>query len=114
MCLQQLYKKREIVEIKWINGGSNPIDAITKLRPYQALKDLIDINIVKLQVTKQVERTGDNKGSISDLINRDIGRISGTLPLCNRNLRQSAAIYYPLLALGNQGRKRQEAYLVKS
>jgi len=52
MCLQQLYKRREIVEIKWINGGSNPTDAITKLKPYQALKDLININIIKLQVTK--------------------------------------------------------------
>ena len=34
MCLQQLYKRREIAKIKWINGGSNPVDAITKLRPY--------------------------------------------------------------------------------
>jgi hypothetical protein len=32
--LQQLYKRREIVEIKWINRGSNPVDAIIKLRPY--------------------------------------------------------------------------------
>ena len=112
--LQQLYKRRKIVEIKWINGGSNPIDAITKLRPYQALKDLININIVKLQVTKQVERTGDKEGSISDLINRDIGRTSGTLPSRDHNLRQSTAICYSLPAQGNQGRKRQEAYSVKS
>ena len=48
MCLQQLYKRREIAEIKWIDGGSNPIDAMTKLKPCQALKDLIDINIIKL------------------------------------------------------------------
>jgi hypothetical protein len=48
MCLQQLYKRREIVKIKWINGGSNPADTMTKLRPCQALKDLIDINMVKL------------------------------------------------------------------
>ena len=48
MCLQQLYKRREIVEVKWINGGSNPIDAITKLKPCQVLKDLININIIKL------------------------------------------------------------------
>ena len=86
MCLQQLYKRREIVEIKWIDGGSNPIDAIIKLRPCQALRDLININTVKLQVTKQVERTGDKEGSISDLVNRDIGRTSGTLPSRNRNL----------------------------
>ena len=67
-----MYKRREIVEIKWINKGSNPADAITKLRPYQVLKDLININIVKLQVTKWVKRTGDKEGSISDLVNQDI------------------------------------------
>ena len=48
MYLQQLYKRREIAEIKWINRGSNPIDTIIKSKPYQALKDLININIIKL------------------------------------------------------------------
>ena len=48
MCLQQSYKRREIAKIKWINKGSNPIDAMTKSKPCQALKDLIDINTVKL------------------------------------------------------------------
>ena len=38
------------------NGGSNFIDAIIKLKPCQALKDLININTIKLQVTKWVER----------------------------------------------------------
>ena len=52
MYLRQLYKRKEIAEIKQTNRGSNPIDAIIKLKPYQALKDLFDINIVKLQVTK--------------------------------------------------------------
>ena len=64
-----MYKRREITEIKWINRGSNPADIMTKLRLCQALKDLININIVKLQITKWVERTGDKEGSISDLIN---------------------------------------------
>ena len=59
------YKRREIAEIKQINRGSNPIDTITKLRPYQALKDLININTVKLQVAKQVERIGNKESSIS-------------------------------------------------
>ena len=114
MYLQQLYKRREIVEIKWINRDSNPINTIIKLRPYQALKDLININMVKLQVTKQVERTGDKEGSISDLINQDIGRTSGTLPSYDRNLWQFTIICHSLPALGNQGRKRQEAHLVKN
>jgi len=59
-----LYKRREIVEIKWINRGSNPIDAIIKLKPCQALKDLININIIKLQVTEWVERGEDVKVGI--------------------------------------------------
>ena len=61
MCLQQLYKRKEIAEIKQINGGSNPINAITKSKPYQALKDLIDMNTIKLQVTEWVERGEDGK-----------------------------------------------------
>ena len=69
MCLRQFYKRREIVEIKQIDGGSNPVDAIIKLRPYQALKDLIDMNIVKLQVTEWVERIGDKEGSTSNVVN---------------------------------------------
>jgi len=62
-----LYKRREIAEIKWINGGSNPIDAITKLKPCQALKDLIDTNIIKLQVTEWVERGEDGKTGIESV-----------------------------------------------
>jgi len=32
--LQQLYERREIAEIKWIDRKSNPTNAITKLKPY--------------------------------------------------------------------------------
>jgi hypothetical protein len=38
MCLRQLYKRREIAEVKLINGDSNPADAITKNKPSSALK----------------------------------------------------------------------------
>ena len=61
MCLQQSYERREIVEIKWIAGGSNLADAMTKSKPCQALKDLIDMNTIKLQVTEWVERTSNAK-----------------------------------------------------
>src|SRR6266704_681675 len=106
MCLRQSYKRREIAKIKWINGGSNPADAITKSRPCQALKDLIDTNTVKLQVTKWVERIGDKEGSTSDTVNRGTGRTNRTLPLYNRNmpphnsnLPLSAILCHSLLAL---------------
>jgi len=62
-----LYKRREIAEIKWIDGGSNPIDAIIKSKPCQALKDLINTNIIKLQVTKWVERGEDRKTGIESI-----------------------------------------------
>ena len=44
ICLHQSYKRREIAKVKWINGDSNPIDAITKSKPLLALKWLIDTN----------------------------------------------------------------------
>lgn len=53
MCLRQSYERREIAVVKWIDGDSNPADAMTK----STLEDLIDNNIVKLHVTEWVERT---------------------------------------------------------
>src|SRR6266700_1432905 len=38
ICLRQSYKRREIAEVKWINGDSNPADAITKSNLLSALK----------------------------------------------------------------------------
>ena len=58
MCLRQSYERREIAEIKWIDGNTNPADAMTKTKPCQALKDLINTNMVNLQVTEWVERVG--------------------------------------------------------
>ena len=42
--LQQAYKQRQIMEVKWINGDTNPADAITKGKPCTALSQLIDMN----------------------------------------------------------------------
>ena len=44
MCLRQLYERHKIAEVKWINRDSNPTDAITKSKPFSALKQLIDTN----------------------------------------------------------------------
>ena len=49
MCLRQSYKRREIAKVKWINGDSNPVDAMTKSKPLLALKWLIDINQIELK-----------------------------------------------------------------
>jgi hypothetical protein len=52
MCLRQSYERREITEIQWIDGTSNPADAMTKTKPCSALRDLIDTNKVNIKVTQ--------------------------------------------------------------
>lgn len=67
MCLRQAYERREITEVKWIKGSSNPADAMTKVKPSGALKRLLDTNLVELEVVEWVERgetgSGAEKGS---------------------------------------------------
>ena len=48
MCLYQLYKRKEIIKVKWIDGNSNPTDLITKGKASIALKKLIDTNYLEL------------------------------------------------------------------
>ncbi|EED12764.1 hypothetical protein TSTA_052850 [Talaromyces stipitatus ATCC 10500] len=57
MCLRQSYKRQEIAEIKWIDGESNPADAITKSKPCRALQALIDTNKLNINVDGWVERS---------------------------------------------------------
>ena len=56
MCLRQAYERREITKVKWISSGNNPVDAMTKAKPCQALKALIDTNKLNLQVIKWVKQ----------------------------------------------------------
>jgi hypothetical protein len=56
MCLRQAYERREITEVKWISSEDNLADAITKAKPCQALKTLIDTNKLDLKVIEWVER----------------------------------------------------------
>jgi hypothetical protein len=56
MCLQQAYKRRQITEVKWINGEANLTDAIIKGKPCIALLQLINTNRVELQAVGWVER----------------------------------------------------------
>jgi hypothetical protein len=52
MCLRQSYKRREIAKVKWIDGDSNPIDAITKSKPLLALKQFINTNRIELKTVE--------------------------------------------------------------
>ena len=56
MCLRQSYERREIAEIKWIEGNTNPADSMTKSKACDALKQLIDTNKVNISVMEWVER----------------------------------------------------------
>lgn len=56
MALRQSYERREIVEVIWIDGPTNPADAMTKGKPCQALTDLIDTNKISIKPMKWVER----------------------------------------------------------
>jgi hypothetical protein len=55
MCLYQAYKRHKIIEVKWISSEDNLVDAMTKVKPYQALKFLIDMNKLNLKVIEWVE-----------------------------------------------------------
>ena len=41
--------------MKWIKGESNPMDSITKGKPLNALKRLINTNILKIEVKEWVK-----------------------------------------------------------
>jgi hypothetical protein len=51
MCLRQSYERREIAEIRWIDGDTNPADAMTKSKPCPALTKLIDTNTSDVKTT---------------------------------------------------------------
>jgi hypothetical protein len=59
MCLRQAYEQRLIAEVKWIDGNSNPADAMTKSKANSALRDLINTNKLDVRANQWVERTGD-------------------------------------------------------
>ena len=59
MYLRQSYERRMITEIKWIEGDSNPADAMTKEKSCQVLKRLIDTNMIDLTTKEWVERGDD-------------------------------------------------------
>jgi hypothetical protein len=56
MALRQMYERRELVEVRWITGASNPADAMTKSAPNRSLQMLIDTNEVNIEVEGWVDR----------------------------------------------------------
>ena len=59
MGLRQSYERREIDEVRWIDGSCNPADAMTKEKPGQALRRLVETNTIELVTKAWVERGSD-------------------------------------------------------
>jgi hypothetical protein len=56
MALRESYERREILEIRWINGQDNPADAMTKKDPNNSLSTLIDSNHLTIRIEGWVKR----------------------------------------------------------
>jgi hypothetical protein len=56
MALRQIYERRELVEVRWITGATNPADVMTKAAPNSSLQKLIDINEMEIMVEGWIER----------------------------------------------------------
>ncbi|KAM4066538.1 polyprotein [Hirsutella rhossiliensis] len=56
MALRQSYERREILEVRWINGNDNPADAMTKASPNKALERFISTNQLTIRVEGSVHR----------------------------------------------------------
>jgi hypothetical protein len=50
MAIRQSYERRELSEVRWINGDSNPTDAMTKANLNKALERLVDTNRLTVKV----------------------------------------------------------------
>jgi hypothetical protein len=58
MAIRQSYKRRELLEIRWINGLDNPADAMTKATPNKALETFVSTNQIRVRVEGWVRREG--------------------------------------------------------
>lgn len=56
-AIRQSYERRELAEIIWITGNSNPADALTKYKGNDALDKIIDTNKFELEAAACVKRS---------------------------------------------------------
>jgi hypothetical protein len=61
MSIRQAYERREIAEVRWIQGNKNPADSMTKHKGNKALDKIIETNKVDIQASGWVERTSVNE-----------------------------------------------------
>ena len=48
IAIQQLYKRRELFKIWWINGLNNPINPITQATSNKALENFVNTNQIQV------------------------------------------------------------------
>lgn len=60
IAIRRSYEKRELSEIRWINGNDNPADAMTKANPNKALQKFIDTNNLNIRIEGWVQRSANN------------------------------------------------------
>ncbi|HEY2455482.1 MAG TPA: hypothetical protein VGI71_23255 [Scandinavium sp.] len=56
IALRQMYERREMFDIRWINGHDNPADAMTKSAPNKSLETFLDTNSLRIRVEGWVKR----------------------------------------------------------
>jgi hypothetical protein len=64
MAIRQSYKRRELTEIRWINGQDNLANAMTKGTPNKALETFINTNQLIVRIEGWVKR-GDDLGGLT-------------------------------------------------
>jgi hypothetical protein len=64
MALRQSYERHEIIEIRWISDDHNSADSMTKseLKASSALKQIIDINRIRLESIEWMKRANQSEG----------------------------------------------------
>ncbi len=68
MTLRQNYERREITEVRWISEDHNSVDALIKFKASNALKKVIDINQIRLNSVKWVERINQSNYQKDEMI----------------------------------------------
>jgi hypothetical protein len=56
MAIRESYERREISEMRWITGDSNPADAMTKATPNSCLQTFVSTNELSVRVEGWVQR----------------------------------------------------------
>lgn len=54
--IRQSYERREISEIRWINGDDNPADAMTKTNPNKSLSNLVEESNITIRIQGWVQK----------------------------------------------------------